>query len=186
MDLSLKQCWLYIHVFVSKQCLQRVKAYSASHTTLPASRLELHEKLGGNSWPGDQRGILYNMTPGSSIKIWGKAGRETAAQDYLGIGQLVVSNCFNLYNLSFLSFVSLSLLFCFSLLLLFLFCLYFYYLIIFISTHEFSCFNTCNSLPLSCWEDWASGYVVFRFWLGTDHNIILKNIKEGNVLYRKR
>ena len=33
----------------AEQCLHRVKAFSASHTTPPASRLGVHEKLGGDT-----------------------------------------------------------------------------------------------------------------------------------------
>ena len=33
----------------AEQCLHRVKAFSASHTTPPASRLGVHKKLGGDT-----------------------------------------------------------------------------------------------------------------------------------------
>ena len=35
--------------FIAEQCLHRVKAFSASHTALPASRLGVHKKLGGDA-----------------------------------------------------------------------------------------------------------------------------------------
>ena len=34
---------------IAEQCLHRVKAFSASHPTPPASRLGVHKKLGGDT-----------------------------------------------------------------------------------------------------------------------------------------
>lgn len=38
-----------VFLAVAKQCLHKVKVFSASHTTPPESRLEMHKKLEGDT-----------------------------------------------------------------------------------------------------------------------------------------
>ena len=67
------------------------------------------------------------MTSCSAIKLGGSLARGPLLEDWLGIGQLVLSNCFHLHPLSFLGFISLYFLFSFSLLFLLLLLLLFYF-----------------------------------------------------------
>jgi len=62
----------------AEQCLHGIKAFSASYTTPPPSRLGVHKKLGGDTAgttiPVDQRDIPDHTTSCSAMKSWGKRG----------------------------------------------------------------------------------------------------------------
>jgi len=63
----------------------------------------------------DLRDIPHHMMPCSATKLGGGWAGGLLRRDWLGIGQLVVSNCFHLQHFSFLGFICLSLLFSSSL-----------------------------------------------------------------------
>ena len=77
----LKTVWMQWDVLVAaEQCSHRVKAFCASHTALPASRLGVHKKMGGDTAgtadPNCPKGcsIPYDIML-SSIKLGEEEGR---------------------------------------------------------------------------------------------------------------
>jgi len=70
----------------------------------------VHEKQGGDTarqlTPADQRDIPDQMPSCSAVKLEGMLAGRPVLGLWLGMGQLVVSNCFHLHHFSFLGFIS--------------------------------------------------------------------------------
>ena len=96
---------------IAEQRLRGVRGCSAPHPALPASRLGVHKELGGGTAgtadPNCPKGHSRPCDVMLSNRSGGDVGGGVLVEDWLGIGQVVVSSCFHLYHFSVLGFLFL-------------------------------------------------------------------------------
>ena len=160
------------------QCLPSIKAFFASHTASPESRLGVQKKLGGDtagtadfSWPkGYPRpyhvvfsnkswrkeewrrgpfGVTAFAFPSNNCAWWNAAFLEMAEHSWLPVGSTELIPCFALCaHIAFPLPIKLSL-----------------------SQLMFSHFCPSGFLPHCTVGEWESGYVGLSCWLGFIHSI---------------
>lgn len=93
---------------VTVEGLHRIKAFSASQTVPPVSRLGMYKKLGkdtGQTTPADQRGIPDHMVSPSAIKLRGGSFMKAVIAKVLaGIIQLEMCRYFSFVSYFLLVF----------------------------------------------------------------------------------
>ena len=129
------------------------------------------------SWEGTPPGQLTrydHMTSWSAIKLRGRLAGGPLLGDWLRIGWFVVSNCFHLYHLSFLGFISLSFLIFFFTTINCCCCYYYYNFYYYMPSFSI---HTGTGMTLTPWYNaepvpiyWSACVVIYIFHICTrDH-----------------
>ena len=96
---------------IAEQGSRGLGGRSAPRPALPASRLGVHGEPGGDTAgtadPDCPKGYSRPWDVMLSNRSGGDVGGGVLVGDWLGIGHLVVSNCFHLYRFSVLGFLFL-------------------------------------------------------------------------------